>query len=67
MLGGGTGYAGSKFGPNDAGMTMVPLVFRYGFEYFQMGKASAYSYILFAVILVFTVVQFRLFRDGDRS
>jgi ABC-type sugar transport system permease subunit len=67
MLGGGTGYAGSKFGPNDAGMTMVPLVFRYGFEYFQMGKASAYSYILFAVILVFTVIQFRLFRDGDRS
>lgn len=67
MLGGGTGYAGSKFGPNDAGMTMVPLVFRYGFEYFQMGQASAYSYILFGVILVFTVVQFRLFRDGDRS
>lgn len=68
MLGGGTGYAGSKFGPNDSGLTMVPLVFRYGFEYFRMGQASAYSYVLFAVIFAFTIVQFRLFRDkADRT
>lgn len=64
MLGGGTGYAGSKFGPNDSGMTMVPLVFRYGFEYFRMGQASAYSYVLFAVIFAFTILQFRIFREG---
>lgn len=68
MLSGGTGYAGSKFGPNDSGMTLVPLVFRYGFEWFRMGEASAYSYVLFAVIFVFTVVQFRLFRDrGEQA
>lgn len=65
MLSGGTGYAGSKFGPNDSGMTLVPLVFRYGFEWFRMGEASAYSYVLFAVIFVFTILQFRLFRDGS--
>lgn len=65
MLGGGTGYAGTKFGPNDSGMTMVPFVFRYGFEWFRMGRASAISYVLFAVILLFTLVQFRLFRTKE--
>jgi ABC-type sugar transport system permease subunit/ABC-type glycerol-3-phosphate transport system substrate-binding protein len=63
MLGGGSGYAGSKFGPNDAGRTMVPLIYDLGFEQFKMGRASAVAYILFVVILVFTMLQLRILRQ----
>ncbi len=63
MLGGGSGYAGSKFGPNDAGRTMVPLIYDLGFEQFKMGRASAVAYILFLVILLFTILQLRILRE----
>lgn len=64
MLGGGSGYFGSKFGPNDAGKTMVPLIYDLGFEQFKMGRASAVAYILFLVILAFTLLQLRLMRQA---
>lgn len=60
MLGGGSGYAGAKFGPNDAGLTMVPYIYNAGFEKFRMGLASAIAYILFAIIFVFTLIQLRM-------
>ena len=41
VMGGGAGEAGDKFGPNDSGMTMVPLVYHTGFETFEMGKSTA--------------------------
>lgn len=63
MLGGGAGEAGAKFGPNDSGMTMVPLVYHTGFETFEMGKSTAIAYILFAVIFIFTYLQLRVFRE----
>ncbi len=63
MLGGGAGEAGAKFGPNDSGMTMVPLVYHTGFETFEMGKSTAIAYILFAIIFIFTFLQLRVFRE----
>ncbi len=65
VMGGGAGEAGDKFGPNDSGMTMVPLVYHTGFETFEMGKSTAIAYILFAVILVFSLVQLRYFRSKE--
>lgn len=59
--------AGARFGPNDSGMTMVPLVYRTGFETFEMGKSSAIAYVLFALILVLTLVQLRLSRGKGAS
>jgi ABC-type sugar transport system permease subunit/ABC-type glycerol-3-phosphate transport system substrate-binding protein len=50
LFGGTAQEGGPKFGPADSGMTMVPLIFRKGFEDFRMGEASAVAYILFAVI-----------------
>lgn len=67
MMGGGSGYVGSKFGPNDSGKTMVPLVFDLGFERFKMGQASAVAYILFAIIFGITVLQLRLLRKYNRG
>jgi multiple sugar transport system permease protein len=64
MLGGGAGEAGTKFGPNDAGLTLVPLIYQAGFEDFQMGRASALAYILFALIFMLTLIQVKVLRRG---
>ncbi len=58
MLGGGAGEAESKFGPDDSGMTIVPFLYRKGFEFFKMGEASAIAYVLF--ILLFILTYFNL-------
>jgi ABC-type sugar transport system permease subunit len=42
---------------------MVPLIYDLGFEQFKMGRASAVAYILFLVILVFTMLQLRVLRQ----
>jgi ABC-type sugar transport system permease subunit/ABC-type glycerol-3-phosphate transport system substrate-binding protein len=59
MLGGGAGESGSKFGPDDSGMTMVPYIYRTGFELLRMGQASAVAYVLFAVLIILTVLNLR--------
>lgn len=46
-------------GPNGATQVMVERIYNYGFRYFKMGYASAFSWILFVIILIFTVVQMR--------
>ena len=39
-------------------------LYRYGFRYSQLGFASAIAYVMFALIFLVTVVQFRLTRGG---
>ena len=46
-------------GPNGATQVMVERIYKYGFRYFKMGYASAFSWILFVIILIFTAVQMR--------
>ena len=46
-------------------MTMVPLIYHNGFETFEMGKAAAYAYILFVLILVLTAIQFAVYRRQE--
>ncbi len=59
MLGGGAGEAESKFGPEDSGMTIVPFLYRKGFEFFKMGEASAIAYVLFTILIILTFVNFK--------
>ncbi|WP_199547092.1 carbohydrate ABC transporter permease [Streptomyces sp. N35] len=47
-------------GPGDASELTVLYMYRQGFEYFQMGYAAAIAWVLFAVILVLTLIQLRL-------
>jgi multiple sugar transport system permease protein len=47
-------------GPLDASNVLVFNIWRTAFVNFQMGYASAMAYILFLVVLVFTIVQWRL-------
>jgi multiple sugar transport system permease protein len=54
MTGGGPGYST---------MTLVQMVYTASFQNYEMGYASAVSVILFAIILVFTVIQFKYFGE----
>ncbi len=40
------------------------LVLKYGFQYFRMGDAAAVSMVMFAMILLVTIVQLRFNRRG---
>ncbi len=48
-------------GPVGATSTVVYFVYREGFERFRMGYASAAAYVLFFVILAFSIMQAKLF------
>jgi multiple sugar transport system permease protein len=50
-------------GPGDATRTVVQHLYEAAFaNFFQFGAASAMAWVLFAIIMVFSVVQFRLLR-----
>jgi len=47
-------------GPVDATMMPVLLLFNRAFRYFSMGYASALAWLLFAIILAFTLIQLKI-------
>jgi multiple sugar transport system permease protein len=53
-------YVLTRGGPANATLTMSYYIYQNAFQYFQMGKAAALSYVLFAAIFVVTLVQFRI-------
>lgn len=63
-------YIMTEGGPNYATLFYLLYLYRMAFENFQMGYASAMAWVLFVIILFFTVLQFRLsdrwvFYEGD--
>ncbi len=54
-------------GPVDVNTTMGIVIWRYGFQFYRMGDAAAVSVVLFAMILVVTLIQLRLGRSDDFS
>ena len=50
-------------GPQNATLFMVFYVYLNGFRWFKMGYASALAWLLFCIIMIFTVIQFRLGRQ----
>jgi multiple sugar transport system permease protein len=50
-------------GPEQSTLFSVLYLYRLGFEQFRMGYAAAYAWVVFLVILVFSLVQFRLSRS----
>jgi ABC-type sugar transport system permease subunit len=46
-------------GPNNATLTPVMHLQRSGFQDFQFGYASAIAWVLFGLIFVFTIIQYR--------
>lgn len=47
-------------GPNGATQVMVERIYNYGFRYFKMGYASAFSWLLFFIIFILTSIQMKL-------
>ncbi|MBN1312703.1 MAG: sugar ABC transporter permease [Anaerolineae bacterium] len=47
-------------GPFESTRSVVQNLYETAFQFFKMGKASAIAWILFAIVLVFTILQFRL-------
>ena len=54
LISGGTGGK-----PSGSTQTVVMYLYKFGFETNQVGFASAIAYVLFAIILVFSVIQFK--------
>ncbi|MDA3851839.1 MAG: sugar ABC transporter permease [Spirochaetaceae bacterium] len=47
-------------GPNDSTLSYVLSLYQHAFRYSEMGIASAMSYILFIIILIVTMINFKL-------
>jgi multiple sugar transport system permease protein len=47
-------------GPGYATTTIVYYIYNYAFQFFKMGYAAAIAWILFLIVFLLTVAQFRL-------
>ena len=54
-------------GPGRATSVLVQYLYQNAFKYFRMGYASALAYILFLMVLIVTIVQFRFNNQKDFS
>jgi multiple sugar transport system permease protein len=59
-------YVMTQGGPADATLSVVLLMYEEGFRWWNMGYAAAVAFVLFAIILAFTLVQLAL-RGGERT
>ena len=54
-------------GPNGATTYLVQSIYEYGFEKYELGYASALSVVLFFILSILTVFQFKLNKGGEVS
>ena len=59
-------YVMTEGGPLRATVSVVYLMYEEGFKWWNLGYASAVAFVLFALMLVGTLVQLRLQRAGAR-
>lgn len=55
-------YIMTDGGPQNRTLFYVLYLYRNGFKYFQMGYASALAWVLFVIVLLVTLLQFRFSR-----
>jgi multiple sugar transport system permease protein len=51
-------------GPFDSTRTIVQHIYETGFHFFRMGGAAAIAWVLFLIVMLFTLIQFRLQRES---
>lgn len=56
---------GPSDGPSQGGLVLGTYMYRQGFQYFNLGYASAITYILTAIVFVFALLQLKASRDGS--
>ena len=52
-------YVMTNGGPGTSTLTLSYYIWQTAFEFFNLGTASALSYLFFTIVLVFTAIQFR--------
>ena len=52
-------YLMTQGGPNNSTNVLVYWLYKNAFEFFNIGKASAIAYILFCIILILTIIQWK--------
>lgn len=60
-------YVMTQGGPSNSTLTIVNYLYVVGFTWFEMGYAAAIAYALFAILLVITVIQFRMVSREDEG
>ena len=65
-------FVATNGGPLDSTLFLVLYIYRQAFEYFHMGYAAALAWVLFAIILILTLVllrsqKFWVFYLGERN
>ena len=53
-------YMMTEGGPENSTMVLVYSIYKYAFEYFDVGRACAIAYVLFAIIFVLVLCQWKL-------
>jgi ABC-type sugar transport system permease subunit len=53
-------------GPGNATRVLSMLIYETGFSYMKMGLAAAISVVLFAIMMLFTVLQMRIFMHREQ-
>ena len=56
----------TKGGPGNSTVTMVYYIFDRGFDSLEMGYASALSFVLFLIIMVFSLINARVNKVGEQ-
>ncbi len=52
----------TKGGPANATLTMAMILYKNSFKYYKLGYGAAISYILTSLMIIFSLIQMRIFR-----
>lgn len=58
-------YSLTEGGPNKATNYLVQTIYEYGFQKYEMGYASALSVMLFIILGMLTLIQFKINKGGE--
>ena len=58
-------YVMTSGGPNDSTNVIVYSIYKYAFEYFDIGKSCALAYILFVIIFVLAILQKKISKQEN--
>ena len=56
-------YVMTSGGPHNATNVLVYSIYKYAFEYFDVGKSCAFAYILFAIIFTLALIQRKISKE----
>jgi len=53
-------YVMTQGGPSYATLSIILLMYQHGFRWWSMGYSTAIAFVLFAIVLVVTMIQMRM-------